>query len=79
MGWTSEMVAQAYKVSRERQDSVAFSSNVKASLVSGHLAYQYPYKLRNFLDAHRLSLMGDSQTKLFLSTFEALSSRKMTL
>lgn len=49
MGWTSEMVAQVYKVTRERQDSIAFLSHSRASKVSGHLAHQCPYKLRNFV------------------------------
>jgi len=31
MGWTSEMVAQAYKVTRERQDSIALQSHLRAS------------------------------------------------
>ena len=47
MGWTSEMVAQAYKVTRERQDSIALLSHLRASKVSGHhLAYiiNTPYK-----------------------------------
>lgn len=34
MGWTSEMVAQAYKVSREKQDSYAYISHSRASNVS---------------------------------------------
>ncbi|PFH54511.1 hypothetical protein AMATHDRAFT_52124 [Amanita thiersii Skay4041] len=40
MGWTSEMVAQAYKVSRQVQDEYAFISHSRAnkSLVSGIFA-----------------------------------------
>ena len=34
MGWTSEMVAQAYKVSREKQDSYAYLSHSRAGNVS---------------------------------------------
>ena len=43
MGWTSEMVAQAYKVTRERQDSIALLSHLRASKVSGHLSYPYKW------------------------------------
>ena len=35
MGWTSEMVAQTYKISRQKQDSIALLSHLRASKVSG--------------------------------------------
>lgn len=34
MGWTSEMVAQAYKVSRKKQDEYALISHTRATKVS---------------------------------------------
>ena len=34
MGWTSEMVAQAYNVSRKTQDEYALISHTRASIVS---------------------------------------------
>lgn len=33
MGWTSEMVAQTYKVSRKTQDEYAFISHSRANKV----------------------------------------------
>jgi acetyl-CoA acyltransferase 1 len=36
MGWTSEMVAQTYNVSREKQDAYALISHTRASKVSEH-------------------------------------------
>ena len=38
MGWTSEMVAQTYKVSREKQDQYALISHTRASYV-GNVTY----------------------------------------
>ena len=48
MGWTSEMVAQAYKVSRDRQDSIALLSHLRASKVSVYI-YQSPIQIDKFL------------------------------
>ena len=48
MGWTSEMVAQAYKVSRETQDSVALLSHLKASKVSCLSSVSIPIQIEKF-------------------------------
>ena len=34
MGWTSEMVAQAYNISREKQDHYAYISHSRAEKVA---------------------------------------------
>jgi acetyl-CoA acyltransferase 1 len=36
MGWTSEMVAETYKVSREKQDEYALISHTRANEVCNH-------------------------------------------
>ena len=38
MGWTSEMVATAYNVSREKQDKYAYISHSRASEVSKNVS-----------------------------------------
>jgi len=50
MGWTSEMVAQAYQVSRQKQDEYALISHSRASeaITNGHFADEIlPIKIRD--------------------------------
>lgn len=44
MGWTAEMVAQTYKVSRSKQDEYALVSHTRASQVP----YPILFKENNF-------------------------------
>lgn len=45
MGWTSEMVAQHYKISRKKQDEYALISHTRADAVS--FGYSLPIAMLN--------------------------------
>lgn len=70
MGWTSEMVAQTYKISREKQDAYALISHSRAEKVCNA-----PFRIGvdNSDVFNRQQRQGFSQKKSFQLNFEAKS------
>lgn len=74
MGWTSEMVAQTYKVPREKQDQYALISHTRATKVSCY--YSHPVTLISHLQPRprptgslpKRSFQLNSKVKSSLST-----------
>jgi len=47
MGWTSEMVAQTYNISRQKQDEYAFVSHTRAAKVPLALPLRFIFAPRS--------------------------------
>lgn len=68
MGWTSEMVAQTYSISREKQDHYAYISHSRAEKVPEIVAYLPAHPNRVPFDSiSRHSKLVNSHQRSFLS------------
>jgi acetyl-CoA acyltransferase 1 len=60
MGWTSEMVAQTYNISRQKQDEYALTSHTRAAKVSFSLSFVLTFACRGWQkQTHVAQALGD--------------------
>lgn len=77
MGWTSEMVAAQFKVSREKQDYYALISHSRAEAVRGCIVFNI-VRVTYILIIFRLRRMVSSRTRSFRLKLGDSLSPKMT-